>query len=79
MALIKKLERSEVLRARPHEEVDCTYDIFQDTNGQSYVQLSTFGSKARKIPGKQSQVIQLDKDSARQLVDIIRNAYPSIV
>lgn len=78
MALIRKFDRAEVLRAHPHNEVECTYDVFRDKNGKSYVQLSTFGSKARKTPGKQSQVIQLDEDSARQLVEIIKQTYSTI-
>lgn len=78
MALIKEFQRTEISRARPHEEVACSYDIFHDQAGKPYVQFSTFGSKTRKIPGKQSQVIQLNEDAARQLIEIIRTAYPNL-
>ena len=79
MALIKQFQRTEITRARPHEEVECTYDIFRDEAGQNYVQFSTFGSKTRKIPGKQSQVIQFGQEGAKQLIEIIRAAYPHIL
>lgn len=38
----------------------------------------TFGSSDPKLAGKASQVIELDRQHASQLVDILREAFPGI-
>lgn len=78
MALIGTFDRAAVNRPRIHEEVECTYDVFRTQNGDSIVQFSTLGSKTREIPGKQSQVIQLNEESAKQLMNILKDAYPRL-
>ena len=40
------------------------------------LQLETYGSDDRAIPGKVSQVIQLDEAGARELKRIIERAFP---
>lgn len=38
-----------------------------------YIILSTFGSSSRKEPGKASQIIHLDKETASKLVTVLQN------
>ena len=39
------------------------------------VQIDTMGSSDREMPGKVSQVIQLNRDSAQQLFAILKKTY----
>lgn len=43
--------------------------------GKKYVRLQTFGSNNRKVKGKQSQVIHLDENTAKQLVEYLKNSF----
>jgi hypothetical protein len=42
------------------------------------LQLDTLGSRDREIPGKVSQSIQLDEEGARQLLEFIVRAFPTL-
>jgi hypothetical protein len=76
VALIAKFVRRDVGKgAIQPTSVDCFFHVF-DVNGATILQLDTHGSAERKEPGKQSQTLQLNRDSARQLVDVIRRAFP---
>ena len=53
-----------------------TIDILMAThNGEKYVRIQTFGSNNRQEKGKQSQVIHLDKNTAKQLVEFLKNSF----
>ena len=43
--------------------------------GEKYVRIQTFGSSERKEKGKQSQVIHLDKNTAKQLIEYLKNSF----
>jgi hypothetical protein len=43
-----------------------------------YLQLDTYGSQQRVIPGKVSQTIQLDVQSARELKRLLERTFPGI-
>ena len=73
MALVKKFERLDKQRNSVHEEVDCTYSIITDSFGNKFLQIDTYGSKNRRIRGKVSQSLQLNKESAKELKVIITN------
>ncbi|SDR12195.1 hypothetical protein [Pseudovibrio sp. Tun.PSC04-5.I4] len=45
----------------------------QDVDGNSIIQIETYGRQNREFPGKTSQVIQLDEKAALELVQIILN------
>ena len=44
-------------------------------NGEKYVRIQTFGSDNRQEKGKQSQVIHLDKNTAQQLIEYLKNSF----
>jgi hypothetical protein len=77
MALIlsNKIARIEKDRNSVHKEVECTYTSFVDSKGRKYIQFDTHGSNSRKIKNKVSQSIQLDKESAQVLIDILSNEF----
>jgi hypothetical protein len=62
---------------RVHGEVGCGWAIF-NSHGRRYLQLETYGSPTRAIPGKVSQTIQLDEDGARELRRLIAQAFPTL-
>lgn len=49
--------------------------IFSGVDRAPVVQINTMGSADRQIPGKISQTVQLNRQSARALFDILANAY----
>jgi len=74
MALVQKIERLNLERPTVHGEVHCTYTSFADA-GDRYFQLDTYGSKNRQLPGKKSQTIQLNAQSARALIDLLTKEF----
>lgn len=77
MALIAEFTQVSSDRTVKHEPVSCGWRVFSN-DGQTILQLDTYGSPERKIQGKVSQSIQLDRDSAKELVALIRNAFPGV-
>ena len=77
MALIQNFEQRPIEPKKVHDGVVCGYAAV-DVDGRRIVQLETYGSAARAIPGKVSQTIQLDEESARELIRILRGAFPGI-
>ncbi len=77
MALITSFSPLQKDRNTVHGPVDCSYTIFE-TSGGSYLQLDTYGSSERQFPGKTSQSIQLNEESAREFIGVIRKAFPGL-
>jgi hypothetical protein len=75
MALVRDFVHVNKGENRIHGEVECGYLSFT-SSGRTYLQLDTYGSKDRKIPGKVSQSIQLDADGAGELLALIRRTFP---
>ena len=67
MALVRKLEKSSMLRTGVHDVVDCTYTVFTDAIGQQYLQIDTYGSARRRFRGKKSQSIQFGPEAIGEL------------
>ncbi|HWJ73577.1 MAG TPA: methionyl-tRNA formyltransferase [Kaistia sp.] len=74
MALIRKLNAKQMERNSIHGEIGATYTVFE-TDGRAFVQIDTYGSDDRQMPGKKSQTLQLDESAGRQLVQILRDAF----
>jgi hypothetical protein len=73
MAIVRKLEKIELERESRHTEVDATYTMVQNDNGDTYLQIDTYGSKERKIAGKKSQSIRFSPEAINQLKSILNN------
>lgn len=78
MALVKSIVATTTLRTAVHKPTHCEYAVVRPEGGGVYVQLDTFGSARRKCVGKASQSIQLDEAAAKQLMDLLRAAFPDI-
>ena len=70
MAIVRKLERVDLQKDSKHTEVDCTYSIFE-VHGKKYLQIDTYSSSKRKIPGKKSQSIRFSPEALKQLHTIL--------
>ena len=51
--------------------------IVAECDGTHLVQLNTYGSNDRQVPGKLSQTLQFDETSGRQLRDILIREFGS--
>lgn len=71
---LNSIQRIEKSRNIVHEKVHATYTVFQ-ADGEKYVQLDTYGRIGRENPEKISQSIQLDSETARFLIEILRHEF----
>lgn len=70
-------ERQNIQRARRHPtETECEWAVFDD-GGQRYLQIQSSGSKERQTGGV-SQTYQFTAESARELLDVLRKAFPGL-
>jgi len=74
MALIRSFTRKERDRYSVHDEIEATYTTFE-RDGRFFLQLDSYGRKDRQVPGKQSQTIQLDRQSALALYKVLRQTF----
>lgn len=78
MARITHFEQLETIHgSRRHTDVDCGHRVV-DLPGGRLLQLDTYGSNERQMPGKTSQSIQLDEAAARDLVRVLLKAFPQL-
>lgn len=71
MALITNIESGFKDRQSIHKRVECTYYIVTGLDEKKYLQLDTYGSEGRQIPGKVSQSIQFSPDAILRLKEIL--------
>jgi hypothetical protein len=77
LARITKFAKDKHERPRVHDPTECNYSSYVLENVR-YLQLDTIGSATRKVRGQASQKLQLDVDSARQLLAIIKETFPEL-
>jgi hypothetical protein len=75
MAWISRFERREGRgRVQPWQVVGFV-KIFDLPDGGSFIQIDTEGSTDRANPGKQSQTIQMGREAAQELFEILKRTY----
>ncbi len=70
MAIVRKLEPQQLEVEARHSETDCTYSIVNAPGGP-FLQVDTYGSRGRRIPGKKSQSIRFAPEAIEQLKAIL--------
>lgn len=75
MAIVRKFDLIQLDRDSKHTEVNSTYAIVEDDKGNKYLQIDTYGSKTRKMPGKKSQSIRFSPEAMEQLKEILKNDF----
>ena len=71
---INRIEKLNKERNTIHDKSYTTYSAF-DSYGRHYVQIDTYGRSDREQPRKISQSIQLDKETASYLVDLLKREF----
>ena len=71
MALIANFVRQDKERFQVHDPIDAHISSFDAAPGK-IVQIDTFGRGTRENPGKVRQSIQLDRNSAERLYEILK-------
>ena len=76
MALITKRHFSHISKEKNmiHESVDATYCTFTKEE-KKYFQIDTYGSENRQIKSKISQSIQIDREMAIELVELLQREF----
>ncbi len=67
---LESIKKTDKHRNFIHDKVHTTYTVFE-LDGKKYVQLDTYGRINRENPEKISQSIQLDRETAKYLVNIL--------
>ena len=75
MAIVRKLDRITLEKDSKHTDVKCTYSIVIDNRGRKYLQIDTYGSATRKMPGKKSQSIRFSPEAITQLKSILKKEF----
>jgi hypothetical protein len=70
MATVRHLEHQELGHLAPHTETNCTYTVVK-AEGETYLQIDTYGSPERQIEGKKSQSIRFSQEAIAELIVII--------
>jgi hypothetical protein len=74
VALIRSFEKKDRERYAVHDEIEANYFAFE-RDGRVLLQIDTYGRQSRENPGKQSQTIQFDRESAHALYLILKREF----
>lgn len=78
VARIRSFEQGTQTVSAHSTEVDCFHQIVAAPEGERLLHLSTFGSDTRASKPKSSQSIQLDREAAQALMDVLKRAFPGL-
>ena len=68
---VKRIDKN---RNTVHDVVHTTYTVFE-INGEKYIQFDTYGRIDRENPEKVSQSIQMNKEMARYMIDLLTQEF----
>ncbi len=71
MAIVRKMEPISLERNSKHTEVNATYTVVHDSDGD-FLQIDTYGSIDRQEIGKKGQSIRLSPTALAQLEQILK-------
>jgi hypothetical protein len=74
MAKIRSFVEEKRDRYTVHDEIDAVYFSFEK-DGRYLFQIDTHGRDGRKLEGKTSQTLQIDKAAAIQLIEILKRSF----
>lgn len=69
MANVRGFEPKDTAGPKPHSDVDATIAVVE-VDGEKFIQIDTYGSSDRLMPGKVSQSLRLSEAAFDQLVKI---------
>ena len=71
---LENIKRIEKTRNHIHDKVYTTYTVFKE-DGEKYIQFDTYGRIDRENPEKISQSIQLDRETAKYIVNLLTQEF----
>lgn len=71
MGLVTAILHKPVSGRAQHRRVECTYSVVTDHDGSRLLQLDTYGSEDRQIPGKKSQTLRFSPQALQELKRIL--------
>jgi hypothetical protein len=74
MAVVRNFDVKELDRTSKHSEVRATVSLVEDC-GERFVQIDTYGSAGRLMPGKVSQSLRLSKHAFERLMELAQNHF----
>jgi hypothetical protein len=74
MAVVRRLEQQPLEKGTSHTEAECTYSIVEGQEGRC-LQIDTYGSTTRKIPGKKSQSIRFAPEAIKELKTLLKEYF----
>ena len=77
MALVRRIFEDRHINPAWRSETECGY-LTASVEGQTIVSLVSYGSATRQIPGKSSQNLHFDERAARELMHVLRRAFPDL-
>jgi len=78
MAFVRNLVYRQKLVKGIQATVLATWTLAYES-GRPIIQIDTYGTAGRVLPGKSSQTLQFDEESALELVRICQRAYPGLL
>jgi hypothetical protein len=76
MAIIRRLSFLALQVEAKHTDAEATYSFVKDRDGNRFLQIDSYGSRARKLKGKKSQSLRLSESALRELKNIIDRHFP---
>lgn len=71
MGLVTAISHKPVNGRARHRKVECTYSVVTGDDGSKLLQLDTYGSEHRQIPGKKSQTLRFSPPALQELKRIL--------
>lgn len=79
MAVVRSVSLNAPSTRRHPTEVDLEIRKVLTASGETFIQLTSFGSDVRISEPKPSQTLQFDLDGARALLEEVKRTFPEIV
>jgi predicted RNA-binding protein len=74
LATVRKFELKDLDRQAAHDDVATTVSLIE-VNGEKMIQIDTYGSANRQMPGKVSQSLRLTKDVFDRLSELAQKHF----
>jgi hypothetical protein len=76
MAIVRELRLIHLEKDSKHTEASASYSIVREKDGTKLLQIDSYGSTDREVPGKKSQSIRFSTSAIRQLRRILKEEFP---
>jgi hypothetical protein len=75
MGRVNELIKITLERDVNHRDVECTWSIVNNNEGGKCLQIDSYGSASRQVPGKKSQSLRFTPKAIAQLKEILAQEF----